>query len=316
MAVFDLFSKRKRRDERAGQEDIFQYEELPSQFRAQVVHISRDALGHYETPNPFYRDEHLPNAHWKLIFDVVTREKGVFRLTNEAGDPFYQCANYVLNAQTEDALDIIQVLFCCIDRFARGMPAQSRRKYKLTDPDEAIKELNVRFREHGIGYKYENGHIMRVDSEYLHAQAVKPALELLRGAGEAFAGPMEEFLSAHDHYRHGKHKDAIANALKAFESTMKAVCTARRWPFDPQKDTASKLIEIVLDNELIPGYLQTHFNALRSVLEAGLPTVSNRTSRHGQGSQPTTVPDHLAAYTLHLTAANVVLLLEAHKATA
>src|SRR5207245_2713496 len=47
-------------------------------------------------------------------------------------------------------------------------------------PEEAVAELNARFLEHGIGYRYESQEIIRVDSEFLHAEAVKPALVLLR----------------------------------------------------------------------------------------------------------------------------------------
>ena len=30
--------------------------------------------------------------------------------------------------------------------------------------DDAIKELNYRFKEHGVGYQYESGKIIRIDS--------------------------------------------------------------------------------------------------------------------------------------------------------
>jgi hypothetical protein len=67
-------------------------------------------------------------------------------------------------------------------------------------------------------------------------------------------------------------------------------------------------------NQLIPQYLETYFSGLRQVLEAGVPTVRNKTSGHGQGATPTHVPEHLAAYVLHLAASNIVMLIEAHKA--
>ena len=45
--------------------------------------------------------------------------------------------------------------------------------------DDAVVELNTRFREHGIGYQFESNKIVRVDSQFLHQEAVKPALQLL-----------------------------------------------------------------------------------------------------------------------------------------
>jgi hypothetical protein len=77
--------------------------------------------------------------------------------------------------------------------------------------DAAIAELNARFQEHGVGYAFEGGEIIRVDSQLLHAEAVKPALILL-GAPE-HAGAQAEFLTAHEHYRHGREKEALAKAL-------------------------------------------------------------------------------------------------------
>ena len=44
---------------------------------------------------------------------------------------------------------------------------------------DTIEEMNQRFRENGVGYQYENDQIIRVDSEFIHAEAVKPALQLL-----------------------------------------------------------------------------------------------------------------------------------------
>ena len=49
----------------------------------------------------------------------------------------------------------------------------------------------------------------------------------------------------------------------------------------------------------------------RSMLESSVPTGRNKLSGHGQGSTPTTVPDYLVAYMLHMTASTIVFLAEA-----
>ncbi|WP_390834051.1 DUF7014 domain-containing protein, partial [Calothrix parietina] len=51
-----------------------------------------------------------------------------------------------------------------------------------------------------------------------------------------------------------------------------------------------------------------------SNLESGIPTVRNKNAGHGQGSQSIAVPQHFAAYQLHLTASTILFLLEAEKA--
>lgn len=319
MPVWDLFSKREKRKRMQGQEDVFQYDTLPEPFRVQVVLIWRGVLGPWHENNmfPVTPDMYPPNGWWQSIHQVMLQEKGRFALCEEGRlNPADQCVHYLLQQPTENALDIIEVSFQHIDGVARQFDLYQRRHYGMPtgDPDDAIRELNARFREHGIGYEYTGGEIIRVDSKYIHAEAVKPAIQLLHGVGRGFDGPLQEFFSAHERYRKGERKDAISWALKAFESTLKAICTARGWTFDPHKDTASKLIEIVLANGLVPSYLQGQFTALRSVMESGVPTVRNKTSGHGQGPTPTDVPDHLTRYVLNLTASNIVFLLESHRA--
>ena len=98
--------------------------------------------------------------------------------------------------------------------------------------------------------------------------------------------------------------------LKAFESCIKAICKKRKWGYN-EKDTASRLIEIVFSNDLIPPFMQSHFSALRNTLTGGIPTVRNRLSGHGQGSEEVAVPEYIAAYALHLTASNILLLARA-----
>jgi hypothetical protein len=182
------------------------------------------------------------------------------------------------------------------------------------NPDELIRELNARFRQHGVGYQYEGGRITRVDSQYVHAKVVKPALQLLNAAGNEFGVALGEFRSAHERYRKGELQDAIVWACKAFESTMKAICTIRAWAFDPNRATVTQLTEVLFANGLVPAYLQSQFTSLKSVMDSGVGTVRNKAGGHGAGVNPVNVPGHLAAYVLHLTAANIVFLVEAHKA--
>lgn len=78
-------------------------------------------------------------------------------------------------------------------------------------------------------------------------------------------------------------------------------------------DTINRLIAIVFDKGLIPDFMQSHFSGLRSTLEAGIPAVRNRLGGHGQGPEEVPVPEYIAAYALHLTASNILLLARADK---
>ena len=62
---------------------------------------------------------------------------------------------------------------------------------------------------------------------------VKPALVLL--TAPEYKGAQAEFLAAHDHYRHGREKEAITECLKSLESAMKAICARRQWKHAPMQ---------------------------------------------------------------------------------
>jgi hypothetical protein len=313
MAINDLYSKRKKLAERGNQPEVYQYTDLPVEFRRQVILIWSDAIGSY-CAEQFNDEEAFIGSLWREIHDSFAKELGLFYLS-ELRNPFEQCQSFLLNENTpvDNLLDLIEFTFRYIDEDIRELlqdPQYSRQLNVPQLPDNAISELNHRFREHEIGYQYNNGQIIRVNSGFIHAEVVVPALSLL--SSQNFKGAEQEFRSAHEHYRKKKYKEATSDALKAFESTMKIICNECGWSFS--KGTASDLIKVVLDNELIPNYLQTHLLGLQSILASGVPTVRNKTSGHGQGSQVIPVPEYLAAYVLHLTASNIVLLVEAYKA--
>src|ERR1700687_1390304 len=314
MGIFDTFSKRQKRLQKAGQQDIYQYDTLPAPFRMQVLHIWKTAFGKYYVPGEFSDTSSSPsNKFWVFLHDTLARELGLGVLAGDQyADTRLRCQQFLFQADTSGVLDIIELSFHIIDRGVRAMDEYSAHAAKITqEPDSVIEELNHRFREHGIGYQYANGILVRLDSQFAHAEIVTPALSLLNAAG--FDGPADEFIRAFDHYRHGRNREAVAEALKAFESTMKSICIARKWSHPPNA-TAQPIIKVLFEKGLIPAELECHFAGLRSAMESGLPTISNRTSRHGQGPVPTTIPPHFAAYALHLVASNIVFLVEAHKA--
>jgi hypothetical protein len=313
MGIFETFTKRQNRLRNVGVQDVYQYDLLSTAFRTQVIHIWNSAIGVYYRPQSAFvhRPDSPSNKWWETIHDVLAREHGVFALGNAGSNAAEFCREYILQAETSGALDIIEFSFRVIDKLVRGMDQYARTTAQIKqEPDNAIAELNHRFREHGIGYQYVDGELVRIDSQLIHAEAVKPALSLLHEAG--FDGPVDEFMGAFDHHRHGRNKEAMAEALKAFESTMKAVCKVRGWSH-PANATAIPLVKFLMEKGLIPAELESHFAGLRSAMESGLPTISNRTSRHGQGADPVTIPSHFAAYALHLAASNIVFIVQAHK---
>ena len=292
MVVFDIYSKRQKRL-RGEFPDVYQYGNLSQSFRNQLVHILRDVLGRFGFPNS-------TNKWYCEVHKILATEYGKLRLHEHGDNDEEIIVNFLFDTTTEKVLDLIEVSFYVGDKENRlGVPGI------VFDSRQAAAELNVRFREHGIGYQFESGKVMRVDSQYVHQEVVKPALRLLQAAH--FAGAEQEFHKAHQHYRDQEYEDTISESLKALESTLKVICGQKGWAVS-ERDTASDLIRIVLDQELIPRYLQSQFNGLRTILEGGVPTIRNRNSGHGAGATPRQVPAYLAAYALHMTASAIVFL--------
>ena len=159
----------------------------------------------------------------------------------------------------------------------------------------------------GTVVEYQYPRIIRRDSQYMHSEAVQPALNVL--TDERYRGASEEFLNAHEHFRHTRYQECLNECLKAFESTMKIICHEKGWPYN-QNDTAKVLIQKCLDNGLVRTFSQQQLTSLRTLLESGIPTIRNKLGGHGQGVQQHDVPAHLARYALHLTAATILLLVE------
>ncbi|MDD2328701.1 MAG: hypothetical protein PHZ13_10380 [bacterium] len=308
MAIFDLFSKRQKKL-RGDVPDVYVYDNLPQPLRVQIVHIWTDTLGKGEQ----YWDGQVKQSY-EFIVNTLCREYGLFKLpgAKDYGDREYitELANFFLQVDdVEKALDAIELSFRVIDRLTRSWE-YLRRNDASERADQAISELNSRLKEHGVGFQFVEGEIVRVDSELLHVEAVKPALRLLNE--KDYQGAQQEFLSAYEHYRHGKNKEALNDCLKAFESTMKAICDKRKWSYQPNA-TAKALIQVCFDNNLVPSFWQQQLSSLRSMLESSIPTGRNKLSGHGQGAVPTSVPEYLVAYMLHMTASTLVFLTNAEK---
>ena len=303
MARFDLFSKRQNDAAKAGQSDVYRYDFVPSAFRVQLLNLAQKAFGE----DRHYRKGvgHYSNAKWIWVDETYCHEKGISPLGGNEHMPS-KIRDAFKTMDHEDALDMVEVITFRIMEVDNEVANiyQSRPD----KPASIIDEVNYRLREAGMGYQFEGGQLARVDSQFLHAEAVKPALTLLTRPG--FEGVQEEFLNAHSHYRAGKNKEAVAMAANALESTFKAIFDKKGWNY--QKGARiSDLMKVARANGLWPDYLDNSFDQLAATLQSGLPKIRDNDASHGQGSTPKEVPAYLAAYALHLAASKIVLLVSA-----
>ena len=289
MPIHDIYSKREKRE--SGEEpEVHTYDDLPDPLRVQIVMIWQEVL--------YIGTRQNVANHYFRINDTLCREYGLFRLPGGHGQSWGEkIANHFLQeTNVERALDVVELVFKRIN----GMRA-----------NRAIDELNYRFKEHGVGYRFEDDKIIRIDSEFIHAEVVKPALRLLTDG--KFAGAREEFFNAFEHFRRGNDKEALNECLKAFESVMKAICDERGWEYR-RNANAAQLIGICFNNGLIPSFWESQYNNLIALLRDSVPTGRNQLSGHGQGTTPTEVPEHIVSYMIHMTASAIVFLACADKA--
>ena len=302
MAIFDIFSKRQK-VLRGEVPDIYVYDQMPINLRIQIVHILNDALGTGKWSYPKI-------DAFESIHKILCREYGIFSLAEGYNESDKNSViNFFLKTNDiEKVIDIIELSFRVVDRVIRELQIfETREMGIIVNPDDAVAELNHRFRESGFGYQFEGGEMIKVDSTIMHSEIVKPTLNLLWN--KKFKGANEEYIKAHEHYRHGRNKECLSECLKAFESVMKIICKEKGWSF-AVNDTSKKLIQICFQNNLVPTFTQNQFTSLQNLLESGIPTIRNKLGGHGQGQIPQKVDDEMTRYALNLTGANIIFLVE------
>lgn len=295
MAIFELFSKRQKLM-RGETHDVYIYDNIPKPLRVQLIQIIEEGFGIYRPGADAISND---------LHKILCREYGVFTLTDARVHSKWEAiVHHLLETQEVDrVIDIVEISLKIIDVHVRDDISYG----EALTPDNVIEEANIRFKEHGVGYEYANQKIIRVDSKHVHSQVIIPALALL--SGKMYQGANDEYLKAHEHYRHGRHKECLNDCLKSFESTLKTICKSKKWKYN-DTDTAKRLIAVCIDNHLIPNFMENHLNNLKAILESGIPTVRNKKGAHGQGVSVTKVTEPTARFALNLTASNILLFAE------
>lgn len=239
MAILDLFSKRKKAAEAAPGE-VYIYDVAPPAVRMQIVHIFEEAVSLYD---PFARGRGnfvLEPSFIDELVKMLRREYGVRALTNTyCSDALEELTTFIQECSVDNFLDCAEIL-CRV--------ALNSDECKRDEAEAVVKEVNYRLRQSEMGYEYVEGCIIKIENAFIHKESVKPSIMLL-SSDPIYKGAESEFFSAFSHYKDGKNKEAILDALKAFESTMKAILTKRKWPFSPN-DPASKLLQICFASTL------------------------------------------------------------------
>ena len=133
--------------------------------------IGKRNLAYYNTTN----DE--PAAAYETIHSILCREYGIFNLVDGGiSDKADILQHFLYTNKIDLAIDVIELCFKYILSIKKNLDYYKKSAVIKITPDEAISELNERFKEHGIGYQFEAGQIIRIDSTYAHSEITKPVL--------------------------------------------------------------------------------------------------------------------------------------------
>ena len=208
---YEIFSKRQQRMQNETP-DTCQYETIPDELRVQIFYIWEKVWEKaYNNNFDELQVSQLAYDAYTSIETTLCEEYGVLDLDggDDPNEDGYGCYRVVRNflLETEDTnkvIDVIEVSFRYIDQvirdkfyvpnddeldeiFGTSLPDIS---HDGIPPDEAIDQLNRRFREHSVWYQYESGQnesgqIVKVDSPDIHSEVVKPAEELPNNTQQA-----------------------------------------------------------------------------------------------------------------------------------
>ncbi|PFU61802.1 hypothetical protein COK90_11570 [Priestia megaterium] len=307
MERFKLFSERNLLDK---SNDVYDYELVPQRLRIQLTHIL----------NEYINDLGFSTQFWRLVVLSIKKEFGILNLPGQGDRDAVM--NFLLGEDDPETIDTIDLIFHLINKsiidLNKTISNRSGMRQLSMDKDreivyqlkECIQEANYRFKQNSFGYEIIDGQLIKIENQMVHKEVIKPAIQLL--FDEGFETASNEFFQAHEHYRKGEYTDAIIDAGRAFESTMKIICDKKQYSYS-QKDTASVLINKLVTNNLLPSNLQNHFNHLWNTLSCGLPTIRNANGGHGQGVQENQVPESLVNFSINLAASNIVFLVKLYK---
>jgi hypothetical protein len=311
--IFETFARRKRQQNRNGEPEIYIYDQAPEHMRQQICLALAEGIGYYYGGSGYHTPPPNADLIWEQIDRICRKELYYsYQSYTQETDLRLRFLNYVLHVQDmNEFLSAIEI-GCFVLSIVRderdGTATERGAQQKAVD---AIEEINGRFEQHSVGYQFENGQIIRVDSKLTHAEIIKPTLVLL--TAPLFSKANEDFMTAHRHYRANEFKDCVTAANRAFESMLKAICDTEKWE-NSKGDGAAELVKKVSSKGLFTHDFGRSFDSYVAMLKAGLPAVRNDAGGHGEGLTSAAVTAGIARFAINLTATNLVFLGDSYSA--
>jgi AbiJ N-terminal domain 4 len=311
--IFETFARRMRQQNRNTEPEICTYDQAPEHMRHQICSALAEGIGFYYKGGGYHEPPPNANQIWEQVDRICRKEMYSYLSYIEETDLRLRFLTYVLRVPNMyEFLSAVEIgcvgLRIISDVYGFDEPNARGAQENAVDANE---EINGRFEEHSVGYQFENGEIIRVDSKLTHAEIIKPALVLLTES--AFSKANEDFMTAHRHYRAKEFKDCVTAANRAFESMLKAICDTEKWEYG-KGDRAAELVTKVRNKGLFSHDFDRGFDSYVAMLKAGLPAVRNDAGGHGEGLASPAVTAGIARFAINLTATNLLFLGDSYSA--
>lgn len=250
-SINELYSKQLKEKERAENPEPLEYERFTPEFRRKIFYLFEDLAKGIDKQvpshaNPFYIHIHrivclLREAYGK---DYLSYSDSYSypsdRNMPKRYESFLELKEFICHerfSKTEQCLDAIQLVF--------GSQIFEYDCSKLYDA--AINELNQRFQEHNLGYRFTGDSIVRLDSEVSFQNIHKPALNLLQEAD--FTKVNRDYADVLQLHRKGNYSIVVAECRKIYESLLKHII--ERMGGKP-KNRMPHLVNQLVELDLIP----------------------------------------------------------------
>lgn len=284
-----LYTQRKRPPRR---ELIYQFDEA---LRKRLLAVFKDYIsGSFS--------EFLHSLGQDLIKSYGYLKRSTFEAVKASDIPVLE---HFIRSENEEVLDFFEAAI---------------RNPQYIGEQEGVNALNSVLQEEGIGYRfsefsfetskslfglkrksiYSFSEAHRINDEHVYQTVVRPALQFI--SNTEFKISHNELMKALAACRQNEPEDAITLAGAAYESFLKTVLKIRSCSFDPDKDTCSRLVRIIIDNDMLPSFYESCF--------ISPATIRNKLGdAHGRGPEKSYEPNtDQASHMINLVCANMLLL--------
>jgi len=299
MVTIRYFDQRERFTENP---EIFTYDDLPEDFRYKIAYVFEDLYEFLKSKMGYDREE-WPQQLWRR---QIVRALGIPK-------PPPSITHFLVTSGVQEFFRGVEVFMQSAFFSAGGAAIEDECHPRIGDD---LRRINKLLLYYALGYEIvvPEGNredeplfqVIRKDTQFTHAEMVKPALLLL--SGEEFQHAEKQFRDAHREFQQGNYADAMTDASASVESVLKVVLGV-------DEGTARELLAKAADAGYFPSYLGSSTGQwVNLFLE--LPSVRNKLGdAHGKGkNQPDEAEmERLARLALNLAASHILFIINEYR---